>query len=150
MNSLKNLFPNLSPIISFISLIGGTILTLMGGWDNSIIILIVFMCIDYISGLIVAAVFKNSGKSSNGGLESNAGFKGLCRKVMILLMVIIATQFDKLLGTDWARDSIIIAFIVNESISIIENAGLMGIPIPQSLKKAIDILSQRSDDSEKD
>lgn len=54
---------------------------------------------------------------------------------MILLMIIIAAQFDKLLGIDWVRESIIIAFIVNESISIIENAGLMGLPIPQGLKK---------------
>lgn len=68
---------------------------------------------------------------------------------MILLMIIIAAQFDKLLGIDWVRESIIIAFIVNESISIIENAGLMGLPIPQGLKKAIDILSNKSNDSEK-
>ena len=107
------------------------------------------MIIDYISGLIVAIVFKKSTKSAKGALESNAGFKGLCRKAMILLMIIIAAQFDKLLGIDWVRESIIIAFIVNESISIIENAGLMGLPIPQGLKKAIDILSNKSNDSEK-
>ena len=135
MNLLKDLFPSLTPIIGFISCIGATIVALLGGWDNIIIILIIFMIIDYISGLIVAIVFKKSTKSANGALESNAGFKGLCRKAMILLMIIIAAQFDKLLGIDWVRESIIIAFIVNESISIIENAGLMGLPIPQGLKK---------------
>ena len=149
MNLLKDLFPSLTPIIGFISCIGATIVALLGGWDNIIIILIIFMIIDYISGLLVAIVFKKSTKSANGALESNAGFKGLCRKAMILLMIIIAAQFDKLLGIDWVRESIIIAFIVNESISIIENAGLMGLPIPQGLKKAIDILSNKSNDSEK-
>ena len=96
-------------------------------------------------GIIVAGVFHRSGKSENGALESRAGFKGLCRKGMILLILLVACRLDLMLGTGYIKDCVCIAFVVNETLSIIENAGLMGVPIPQVLIKAIDVLKAKEE-----
>ena len=109
--------------------------------------LIIFMAIDYISGLIVAGVFKKSTKTETGALESRTGFKGICRKFMMIIFVVIGHRTDLLLGSTYIRDTVAIAFIVNELISIVENAGLMGIPIPAVISNAIDVLKK---DNEKE
>ena len=108
------------------------------------------MGVDYITGLIVAGVFHNSEKTENGTLESRAGYKGLCRKGVILLIVLIAVRLDMVVGSDLIRDAVIIAFICNETISIIENAGLMGVPIPKTLKRAIEILAKKDEEEKGD
>ena len=116
---------------------------MFGGWSDALITLIVFMSIDYATGLIVAGVFKKSKKSESGALESRAGFKGLCRKGVALLIVLVAVRLDIVMHTSYIKDAVIIAFIANESISIIENAGLMGIPVPSVIAKAIDVLKEK-------
>ena len=116
-----------------------------GGWDQALVTLIIFMAIDYISGLIVAGVFHNSKKTSTGTLESRTGWKGLCRKCMTLLFVLVAYRLDLAIGVDYIRDAVIIGFIANELISIVENAGLMGIPLPAVITNAIDILTQKAE-----
>lgn len=128
--------------------IGSTIAFLFGGWDESIITLLIFMTIDYISGLVVAGVFHKSSKTESGCLESGACYKGLIRKGMILLFVIIGNRLDMQLGSNYVRDGVCIAFMVNEVISIIENARLMGIPIPTVLEKALDIVNKRVEHDE--
>lgn len=138
MISLKEIFCTL------LGALGGAFAALFGGWSSGIITLIMFMCIDYVSGIMVAGVFKNSKKTDSGTLESRAGWKGLCRKGMTLIIVMIAFRLDLHLGTNYIRDAVIIGFCANEAISIIENAGLMGIPLPDALTKAIDILSKKS------
>ena len=85
----------------------------------------IFMGIDYVTGLIVAGVFHNSEKTTNGALESRVGWKGLCRKGVTLLIVLVGCRLDVVMGSNFIRDAVVIAFIVNETISIIENAGLM-------------------------
>ena len=100
---------------------------------------------DYITGLAVAGIFKKSKKSENGALESRAGFKGLCRKGVALLIVLVAVRLDIIIHTSYIKDAVIIAFIANECISIIENAGLMGVPVPGVIAKAIDVLRKDSD-----
>ena len=132
----------------FIGIIGALVASLFGGWDTALVTLLIFMAIDYSSGLIVAAVFKKSSKTETGTLESRAGFKGLFRKGMILLIVLIACRLDLVMNTNFIRDAVVIAYIVNESISIIENAGLMGIPVPKAIIKAIDILKRKEDEKE--
>lgn len=129
-------------------IVGGTIATLLGGWDTALITLVIFMSIDYLTGLTVAGVFKASKKTDSGALESRAGFKGLCRKGMELLMVLIACRLDLMIGTNFVRDAVVTAFVVNEAISIIENAGLMGIKIPTALSNAIDVLNKKSEGEE--
>lgn len=133
---------------TIIGVIGGAISTVFGGWSAAMTTLLIFMGIDYITGLIVAGVFNNSPKTENGALESRAGWKGLCRKCVTLLMVLIACRLDMALGSTFIKDAVVIAYIANETISIIENAGLMGIPIPSVIKKAIEVLKARSEETE--
>ena len=124
-------------VLAAIGTIGGGIAALFGGWTSAMTTLIIFMVIDYATGIIVAGVFHRSGKSKSGALESRAGFKGLCRKGMILLILLVACRLDLMLGTGYIKDCVCIAFVVNETLSIIENAGLMGVPIPQVLIQII-------------
>ena len=126
--------------------IGGVIASLFGGWDAGLATLVMFMAIDYVSGLVVAGVFHNSKKTASGALESKAGWKGLCRKGMSLLFVLIAYRLDLAIGSNYIRDAVIIGFIVNQTISIVENAGLMGVPLPEVINKAIDILTSKSEE----
>lgn len=131
-------------ICTAIGALGGIIATAFGGWDAGMITLIIFMAIDFASGLIVAGVFHNSSKSETGALESKAGWKGLARKCMTLLFVLIAYRLDLMIGTAYIRDAVIIGFAANELISIVENAGLMGLPLPEVIVKAIDILKNKN------
>ena len=130
--------------------VGGIVATLFGGWTTGLTALVLMMAIDYFSGLVVAGVFHKSPKSPNGGLESKAGLKGLGRKIFILALVAVAHLVDVLLlsslGIDFVRDAATIGFCANEAISIMENAGLMGIPLPKVLRKAIDLLRAKAED----
>lgn len=132
-------------LLTIIGLIGSWIASLFGGWDAALVTLIIFMGIDYVTGLIVAGVFHTSEKTQNGALESRAGWKGLCRKGVTLLVVLVAVRLDLVMGSNFIRDAVIIAFIANETISIIENAGLMGIPIPAVITKAIEVLKNKAE-----
>ena len=107
------------------------------------------MGVDYATGLIVAGVFHKSEKTENGALESCAGWKGLCRKGVSLLVVLVACRLDMIMGSNFIRDATVIAFIANETISIIENAGLMGVPIPSVITKAIEVLKKKSEREDK-
>ncbi len=126
--------------------IGGAVSSLLGGWDAAAVTLLIFMAADYVSGLVVAGVFHASPKSGGGALESRAGFKGLCRKGMIVLIVLIAARLDLLLGTGYIRDGVIVGFCANELLSIVENAGLMGLPLPAAVTGAVDVLSGKGED----
>lgn len=134
-------------ICSIVGVIGGMIASVFGGWDAALTTLILFMTIDYISGLVVAGVFHTSKKTESGTLESRAGWKGLCRKGMTLLFVLIAYRLDIAIGLNYIRDTVIIGFIANELISIVENAGLMGIPLPPVITKAIDVLTKKGENT---
>lgn len=137
---MKNLF------YTIIGVLGSLLTSLFGGWDDAIVTLLIFMAVDYITGLIVAGVFHASNKSPNGSLESRAGWKGLCRKGVTLLVVLVAIRLDMAIGTHYIRDAVVIAFVANEALSIIENAGLMGIPIPEVIIRMIDVLKKHSED----
>ena len=132
-------------ICTILGVVGSFIASLFGGWDTALVTLMIFMAVDYITGLVVAGVFHRSPKTDNGTLESRAGWKGLCRKGVTLLVVLVACRLDLIMGSSFIRDAAIIAFITNETISIIENAGLMGLPIPAVLVRAIEILKQKAD-----
>lgn len=130
--------------------IGSFFTSLFGGWDAGLFTLILFMGIDYFSGLMVAGVFHNSNKTDSGALESRAGWKGLCRKGMTLFFVLIVCRLDMLIGIDYFRDAVVIGFVINETISIAENAGLMGVKFPEPLAKAIDVLTIKTKQEGKD
>lgn len=135
-------------ICALVGALGGTIAALFGGWNAALGALMVCMAVDYATGLMVAGIFHASPKSKGGGLESVAGWKGLVRKFVTLLIVLVANQMDALLGIRYIRDAVIIGFCANECISILENGGLMGLPIPKIFQNAIDLLNNRSENPE--
>ena len=131
-----------------VGIVGRMIISLLGGWDVPMQALIICMIIDYLSGLAVAGIFHKSKKSENGALNSRSGLKGLCMKCMILFIIVAIIQVGKVLNVDWLRNATIIGFISNEFISIVENAGLMGMRLPKPVYKAIDILNDKEKENE--
>lgn len=132
-------------IMTGAGVIGGMISQAFGGWDAALITLLLFMAVDYLSGLIVAGVFQASDKSASGSLSSVACWQGLLKKGMTLVIVLVAARLDIVLGTAFVRDAVVIAYIVNETISIIENAGLMGLPVPDVIMQAIEQLQGKNE-----
>lgn len=134
-----------SAICTAAGAVGSGLAFLFGKWNTAILILLLFMAIDYLLGIILAAVFKKSKHSETGALQSRAGWKGLVKKGVTLIMVAVGNLLDVQFGTDYIRTGVCVAFITNELISIIENAALMGIPIPGIITDAIDLLKKGSD-----
>lgn len=133
-------------IFTALALAGSALAELFGGWDMALETLLLLMAADWITGgLLLPAVFGKSPKSPNGALESRAGWKGLCRKGMTLFYILIAARLDRLLGMDYIRNAVCIGFIANELLSIVENAGLMGVPLPAMIRKVIDILKENAE-----
>lgn len=129
---------------------GSAVATLFGGWSDGMTILLIFMAVDYISGLMVAGVFKKSTKTDSGALESRAGLKGLFRKAMMVGIVIVFNGIDVLTPGDThiARDGAVIALCCNELISLIENASLMGIKLPKFITNTIDVFVKKNEKDE--
>ena len=125
-------------------LIGGLLANALGGWDAALSTLCIFMLADYITGVIVAAVFHKSTKTETGTLKSWVGFKGLCRKGMILLLVLVGNRLDLVMGTNAIREGVIFGFMANECLSVIENAGLMGMKMPAVITNAVDVLAKKA------
>ena len=129
-------------VCAIIGAVGTFVSKLFGGWSEDMVTLVIFMAVDFIMGLIVAGVFHKSNKSASGALNSYAGWKGLCKKGVMLIFVLVAHRLDMLLSVDYIRTTAIIGFIANEAISIIENAGLMGLPLPGIITRAIEALKE--------
>lgn len=123
-------------------IVGGFITTLLGGWDSALVTLIVFMGVDFFTGVVTAAMGKSK-HTDSGGLSSKAGWFGLAKKVCTLLLIAVAVRMDILLGTTYIRDAVCISFCLNELLSIVENTSLMGVPFPPVIKKAIDVLQTK-------
>lgn len=121
------------------SVLGGYIGYFIGGRDNLLIALIVFMVTDYITGIMCAIADKR--------LSSSIGFKGICRKVLILIMVGIANLLDlHIIGTGSVlRTAIIFFYLSNEGVSLIENAGHLGLPVPKKIKEVLEQLHDRAE-----
>lgn len=109
--------------------IGGFIVSLLGGWDKLIMALLILMVLDYITGIIKGIY--------NRELSSEIGFKGLLKKVLILIVVAVAVIIEQHMGIPAVREIVIMFFAVNEGISILENASLMGLPLPPKLKETL-------------
>lgn len=130
--------------ITVLGAIGAAIAGIFGGWGSAMTTLVVFMGLDWITGLIVAGLFHKSPKTETGLLDSHVGWKGLAKKCMVLLFVYIACRLDLLVGTAYLKDTVCIAYICNEAISLIENASLMGVPVPTPLISAIELLKKKN------
>jgi toxin secretion/phage lysis holin len=137
---------NKEVIFTTTGIIGAFIAQLFGGWTQGMTTLVILMIVDYIMGILVAAVFGTSKKTDDGKLESRAGWKGLVRKGVTLLIILVATRIDMLMGTTFVRDAAVIGFSANELLSIVENAGLMGIPMPKVITDAVEVLQNRSEE----
>lgn len=129
-------------ICTIAGVVGSFIAGLFGGWDTALTTLLLFMGIDYITGLAVAACGK-SPKSDTGRLSSKIGWRGIAKKCVSLLLVLVAVRLDITLGTSYIRDAVCIAFVANELLSITENAGLLGVPLPTVITKAIELLQSK-------
>jgi toxin secretion/phage lysis holin len=128
-------------ILKYIAAIGGSLITyLFGGWSALIQILVAFVVIDYVTGVLAAGV--------NGKIDSGIGMKGIARKVFIFVIVACGHLVDGAMGTeDIVRDAAIYFYIANELISILENAGEIGLPVPDVLKNSIDRLKGKGEDT---
>ena len=143
MNSAKSIY---FTVLAGLAAVGGIASQYLGGWDQLTKLLAWAMAIDYLTGALCAAVWHKSPKTATGGYESRAGFKGLIRKGVIVLIVMIAAELDKLAGTTAMRTATILFFAANDGMSILENLGIMGVPYPPALKNAFEVLRRKSDD----
>ena len=138
-NAVKN------GVLAAMAAVGSWIANSMGGWDASMQVLVALMVADYLTGVLVAAVWHKSSKSSSGTLNSVAGFKGILKKCMILLLVWIGVLLDDATGANYIRMAVILFFLGNEGISLLENLGLMGVPFPAFLRRALEALRDQGD-----
>lgn len=125
-----------------ISSIGTMLINIIGKPTDDLIILIVLMIIDLIVGFLISAIWQKSTKTDSGKLSSKVMFKGIVKKFFTLVIVVIAFQLDKLLVMNVIRHIVIIAFIVEEILSITENIAITGIKIPAIITKALDVLEK--------
>ncbi len=125
------------------TMIGGWLGYFLGGCDGLLIALVMFVVMDYISGVMCAIADKT--------LSSEVGFKGICRKVLIFVLVGIANILDvQVIGTGSVlRTAAIFFYISNEGISLLENAGYLGLPIPEKIKTVLEQLHDRAEREEK-
>ena len=130
-------------ICTLTGILGAALCWAFGGWDAAMAALLVCMAVDYVSGSLVALVFHKSSKTESGAYNSLYGLKGLCKKGLMLLFVLVAVQIDRLLGTAYVRDAVCIGFCANEILSIVENLGLAGIPMPEAVIKALEQLQHK-------
>ena len=135
-------------ILAGLAVFGSFAANALGGWDASLQVLIALMVADYITGVLVAAVWHKSTKSQSGALDSKACFKGLVKKGVILLLVWIGVLLDQALGAAYIRTAVILFFIGNEGLSLLENLGLMGVQYPAFLHRMLEALHDHGDQGE--
>ncbi len=132
-------------ICALMGALGGLMASLFGPWTSDLTALTVLMAVDFLSGVAVALVFHKSKKTPTGAYSSACGFAGLAKKAMLLALVAVGHQMDAVLGINYIRTALCVAFLTNEGMSILENAGLMGIPIPTALQNALDVLGKKEE-----
>jgi len=117
---------------------------LLGGWDGMLACMFIMMALDYLTGILVAFTGKSL-KTESGAFKSSVAFTGLMKKLTMLIVVAVAVVLDNLMASDGVcRTAAIGFFVANEGLSIIENAGVLGVPIPAVIVKMLDVLRQKS------
>lgn len=139
MNKVQYIF------YTVVGLIGGTVSQLLGGFDNLIQTLIMFMTIDILMGVMFSLILKRSGKSVTGAYNSSIFIQGIFKKFGVLVCIIVAVRINMLLGVTYIRDGACIIFIVNEGLSILEQVGNTGVKVPKLLTDSLDVLRQKAD-----
>lgn len=133
-------------ILAGLATVGSIIANALGGWDTALQVLVGVMVADYISGILVALIWHRSDKTESGRLSSEAGFRGLAKKVGILVFVWVATMLDGVIGQEYVRTTVILFYIANEGLSVIENTAAMGVRYPAFIQRALEILRDKTDD----
>jgi len=123
-----------------VATIGGLLTGLLGGWDLALQILVLFVVLDYITGLAAAWYEKK--------LDSNIGFRGIAKKILLFVPVAVAYALDKALGQNILRSLAIWFYMANEGLSVLENLGRAGVPIPEPIKTALEQLKQKGEGGE--
>lgn len=144
MERIKNI------VFAMMSAAGSVIANQLGGWDTALAVLLAFMAADYVTGLLVAIVWRKSPKTVSGGVSSAEGFKGLFKKMAILVFVWMAEMLDSVLALNYARTAVILFYIANEGLSIVENTAIMGVPYPNFIKRALEALKESNNDDPTD
>jgi toxin secretion/phage lysis holin len=126
-------------ITAILSAIGGGLISYLGGWDSELEFLLVFIVLDILTGTLSSLLFGKSKHTKSGRFASRAFYRGLATKVCILCIVVVSVGLDRILGIDYVRDTVVLFFIFNEAMSILENAECMGLPIPLKLRKMLDV-----------
>ena len=139
---MECIFSIRTAICSWTGALGSLAAMLLGGWSADLTTLVILMGVDFVTGLILASLGKST-KSQNGSLSSSAGWHGLAKKVITFLLILVAYRVDLVLGVNYLKTAVTIAFIVNELLSVVENAALLGIPMPAVLMRAIDLLREK-------
>jgi len=135
-------------IVKVLAAVAGAVAGLFGEWNTMLTILVVMMTVDYVSGWIVAWCGK-SPKTEGGGLSSKVGFIGLARKGFIMLLVLVATLLDRVIGDGSVfQSSLVLYYIANEGLSVLENAALLGVPFPEKMRRALETLREKEDEGE--
>lgn len=133
-------------IIKWIAAAAGVIAGLYGGWGPMLTVLLVMMCIDYVTGVLVA-VTGHSDKTEGGGLSSTVGFVGIAKKGVIMLIVLLATLLDRAIGNTTLifQSATVCYYIANEGLSILENADLLHIPTPKFIHERLEVMRDKGD-----
>lgn len=131
-------------IVKWLAGIAGAVAGLFGGWDTMLMVLVGAMVIDYFTGWIVA-ILGNSTKSESGHLDSNVAWRGLLKKGMALLVVLLGALLDRAVGQAVFRNMVVWFYIANEGLSILENLALAGVPFPSGVKRMLEQLREQND-----
>lgn len=131
MNVISAIKVGLTAVITWIG-------WLVGGYDTMMVTLLLFMCADYISGIMCGI--------TNKELSSEIGFKGIFKKIMILLLVGVTNLLGQATGIEGLRYIVISFYLANEGISIIENASILGLPVPQKIKDVLEQLKSNTNE----
>lgn len=142
---------SLEHITRLLATVGGCIAGLYGGWNGTMTVLVIFMVADYMLGCACALTGKST-KTDGGHFLSTVAFVGLLKKATIMLVVLLAVQLDNAVGGAAAmfQTAAVFFYLANEGLSIVENCGLLGVPVPKVLKNALEALRDKGDTGDKD
>ena len=140
----------ITTVIGVLSTIGGAVASALGGFDILLQALLGLMAMDVVTGIAVACYAKRSPKTKSGRFNSTVFRKGLFQKGMVLAVVFVATMLDFALEMELLRDVVVLFYIAEEGISVIENSALLGVPIPKKMRQVLDVLEEEIGEEELD
>lgn len=137
-------------VIEYIAALGGLVVGMFGGWTPGSRVLVILMAVDYFTGL-GCALTGHSAKTETGHFWSKVAFLGLLKKGVIMLVILVAAQLDQVMGggegVTLFRSAAEFFYIASEGLSVVENAGLLGVPVPKGIRQALEVLREKNDES---